>query len=550
MAQVINTNVASLNAQRNLNVSAGSLNTALQRLSSGLRINSAKDDAAGLAISERFTSQIRGLDQARRNANDGISLSQTAEAALQSSSDILQRIRELAIQSANATNSAGDRAALNAEVQQLTQELQRIATNTEFNGQKLLDGSFTSASFQVGAQANQTITATSGNFQVNAYGNFRIGGLATSTNTPNGVGDLVVGSPADGQLTTANIPDSRIAGDTIRLSSSLGSKQISYPVGASAEDIAAKINQAETGVRATAFTSFVLGADDGNANAASFRQGENYTFQIATDTTAGVDPGSYTTVAFSVGGSATGDPANSANHLAAAVQAFNDVSGKTGFVAKIVETDNGYFGIQLTSEAGKDLRIINASPAGNDLALEDLRALDGNPANLSDPLTGGPLAANATPTTWTDADAAWITGQVILDSDRSFSLTTENSTTDILINGNIDQTAGGALQATENMDISTVEAANRTLAMVDSALAAVNNQRARYGALQSRFENTIMNLQSTSENLSASRSRIRDADFAAETANLTRAQILQQAGTAMLAQANQIPQRVLQLLQG
>ena len=180
MAQVINTNVASLNAQRNLSVSQGALATSLQRLSSGLRINSAKDDAAGLAISERFTAQIRGLDQARRNANDGISLSQTAEAALQSSGDILQRIRELAIQAANATNSAGDRAALNSEVQQLSQELQRIATNTEFNGQKLLDGSFTSAQFQVGAAAFQTITATSGNFQTDAYGNFRIGGLAAN----------------------------------------------------------------------------------------------------------------------------------------------------------------------------------------------------------------------------------------------------------------------------------------------------------------------------------------------------------------------------------
>ncbi len=547
MAQVINTNVASLNAQRNLNNSAASLSTSLQRLSSGLRINSAKDDAAGLAISERFTSQIRGLDQARRNANDGISLAQTAEAALQSTGDILQRIRELAIQSANATNSAGDRAALNSEVQQLTQELQRIATNTEFNGLKLLDGSFSSASFQVGANANQTITATSGNFQTNAYGNFRIGGLAATSNTPNGVGDLVVGTTPRAQLTTAQIPDSRIAGDTITISSSLGSKAITYAPDASAEQIAAKINQAETGVRATANTSFILGADDQGSNAASFQQGASYTFLMATDTTAGSDPGSYTTVSFSIGGTASGSAAGSASHLSAAVQAFNDVSGRTGFVAKIVETDNGFFGIQLTSEAGKDLRLINASETGNDLALEDLRAIDGDPTNSSDLLTGGALAANNTSTSWTDTDAAWITGQIILDSDRSFSIISGATNTDILL---IAGTAGGELQTAENMDISTVDAAYRTLALVDSALAAVTGQRARYGALQSRFENTIMNLQSTSENLSASRSRIRDADFAAETANLTRAQILQQAGTAMLAQANQIPQRVLQLLQG
>jgi flagellin len=543
MSQVINTNIASLNAQRNLNTSQGSLATSLQRLSSGLRINSAKDDAAGLAISERFTAQIRGLDQARRNANDGISLAQTAEAALQSSGDILQRIRELAIQSANATNSAGDRAALNAEVQQLTQELQRIATTSEFNGQKLLDGSFTSASFQVGANANQTITATSGNFQINAYGNFRVGGLATSSNTPNGVGDLVVGSTADAQLTTAVTGNSSgIVGDTITISSSLGSKDITYAAGASAEDIAAKINQAQTGVRASALTAFVLGADDANS-ADQFLQGGSYTFHLATDTTDGQDPASYTTVSFTIGGSASGVAAASASHLSTAVQAFNDVSGRTGFVAKIVETDNGNLGIQLVSEAGKDLRITNDSATGNDVAIEDLTVIGGDATTAS--ALSQSIAAQNNSNAWGAANSVWLTGQVILDSDRSFAITANE--TDILLTAG---TAGGQLQAVESLDVGTVEAANRTLAMVDSALAAVTSQRARYGALQSRFENTISNLQATSENLSASRSRIRDADFAAETANLTRAQILQQAGTAMLAQANQLPQRVLQLLQG
>ncbi|MBA4743476.1 MAG: flagellin [Azoarcus sp.] len=543
MSQVINTNIASLNAQRNLNTSAGSLATSLQRLSSGLRINSAKDDAAGLAISERFTTQIRGLDQARRNANDGISLAQTAESALQSSGDILQRIRELAVQSANATNSSGDRAALNSEVQQLTQELQRIATTTEFNGQKLLDGSFTSASFQVGANANQTITATSGNFQTNAYGNYRIGGLATSSNTPNGVGDLVVGSTANAQLTTAGADGntSRIAGDTITVSSSLGSKDITYTAAASAEDIAAKVNQAETGVRASALTSFVLGADDLNAGADGFEQDTSYTFLMATETTSGADPDSWTTVSFSIGGNASGSAVTTSSQLSAAVQAFNDVSGRTGFTAKIVETDNGQYGIQLTSESGKDLRIMNDSSTA-DIALEDTSVIDGDTATGTNLDT---LTAGGSTNTWAAANATWVTGQVILDSDRSFSVTAAND--DILTAAG---TAGGQLQTVENLDVSTVEAANRTLAMVDSAIASVSGQRARYGALQSRFENTISNLQSTSENLSASRSRIRDADFAAETANLTRAQILQQAGTAMLAQANQIPQRVLQLLQG
>ncbi|MDH5601606.1 MAG: flagellin, partial [Gammaproteobacteria bacterium] len=180
MPQVINTNIMSLNSQRNLNTSQSALQTSLQRLSSGLRINSAKDDAAGLAISERFTSQIRGLDQAVRNANDGISLAQTAEGALAESGNILQRIRELAVQSANATNSASDRQALQSEVSQLVSELDRIASSTEFNGQKLLDGTFGTAIFQVGANANQTIQATTANFRANNFGNYRVEGAGAS----------------------------------------------------------------------------------------------------------------------------------------------------------------------------------------------------------------------------------------------------------------------------------------------------------------------------------------------------------------------------------
>jgi flagellin len=546
MAQIINTNVASLTAQRNLNNSANSLSTSLQRLSSGLRINSAKDDAAGLQISERFTAQIRGLDQARRNANDGISLAQTAESGLQSSGDILQRIRELAVQSANATNSAGDRAALNAEVQQLTQELQRIATSTEFNGQKLLDGSFTSATFQVGANANQTITATSGNFQINAYGNYRIGGLATSSDTPNGVGDLMVGSTADGQLTQAGADANTsaiTAGDTITITSSLGTKDITYNADSSAEQIAAKINQAETGVKATAITQFVLGADDAGSGAAGFQQDTSYTFLLATQTDAGSDPDSWITVSFSVGGTSSGSAANQASQLNAAVQAFNDVAGKTGFTAKIVETDNGQFGLLLTSESGKDIRLVNDSASGNDVIIEDIQVLDGDDGTASTLSTTLTAADNAN--AWTAASGAWVTGQVILDSDRSFTLTTGN--TELTTASG---TFGAQLQEVDKIDISTVEAANRTLALVDSALAAVNAQRARYGALQSRFESTISNLQATSENLTASRSRIRDADFAAETANLTRAQILQQAGVAMLSQANALPSNVLSLLRG
>ncbi|MDH4134606.1 MAG: flagellin, partial [Gammaproteobacteria bacterium] len=519
--------------------------TALQRLSSGLRINSAKDDAAGLAISERFTAQIRGLDQARRNANDGVSLAQTAESALQSSGDILQRIRELAVQSANATNSAGDRAALNNEVQQLTQELQRISTTTEFNGQKLLDGSFTSASFQVGANANQTITATSGNYQTNAYGNYRIGSLAATKET--GAGDLTVGSTADGQLAQINqsLDTSIVAGDTVTIASGYGSFDITYSAGASAADVAASINQANTGVRASAINTMVLGADDGGGGVAGFQQGDSYTLYLSNDTadaTGGTAPGTYTTVSFSIGGTAGAGTVTSADQLNAAVQAFNDQSGKTGFIAKIVKTDNGYYGIQLTSEAGKDLRMVADANNASTIQFEDSFVLDGDTATAA--TTSVAVSATTATGVWAAGDGDWVTGQLILDSEKSFSLTVAGA--DFIVAGA--GTYAGQLQTVEKMDVSSYEAALRTFATVDSALASVTNQRARYGALQSRFESTITNLQTTSENLTASRSRIRDTDFAAETANLTRAQILQQAGVAMLAQANASPQNVLALL--
>ncbi|MCL2829569.1 MAG: flagellin [Betaproteobacteria bacterium] len=549
MPQIINTNIPSLNSQRNLNVSQSSLATSLQRLSSGLRINSAKDDAAGLSISERLTAQVRGLDQAGRNANDGISLAQTAEGALQSSGDILQRIRELAVQSANATNSPSDRMALNAEVQQLSQELQRIATTTDFNGRKLLDGSFTSAMFQVGANANQTITATSGNFQVNAYGNFRLGGLAASTTI--GLGDLTVGSTETMSLTQFGTGDaSKIAGGTLGIASGSGSFNVTYAAHASAETLAGAINQAEAGVRATAITSFVLGANDAAATAAtnSFLQGGSYTFMLANDmTTTGAGsaaPASWTTVSFTIGGADTASAVSSSDQLNAAVQAFNDAAGKTGFTASIVQTDNGKYGIRLTNEAGKDLRIQSDAGSTNTVALEDIKVIDGSTATLAG--STGTLSAGTSAGMWDATAAVWVSGQINIDSDKSFAVTSDATNADFFKVANT--TYGGQLQTVDAMDVSTYESSMRTLAIADSALAAVNGQRSRYGALQSRFESTIVNLQTTSENLSASRSRIRDTDFAAETANLARAQVLQQAGIAMLAQANSLPQNVLSLL--
>jgi flagellin len=566
MPQIINTNISSLNAQRNLNRSQSDLFVSLQRLSSGLRINSAKDDAAGLAISDRMTTQIRGLDQARRNANDGISLAQVAEGALQSSTDILQRIRELAIQSMNATNSASDRSALNNEVQQLAQELQRVAATTEFNGQKLLDGSFSGAVFQVGANANQTITATAANFQTNAYGNYRIGALAATTQT--GFGELSKGVVPAANLTRAGATNDQspiTAGGTLSLNTATGSTSINYSAGASAFDIAGSINQAAVGVRASATTQFVLGANDAAVvGSAGFTQNTTYSFYLSTDTTdptGGTPPAAgFVSVSFVTGGSDSTSQISSADQLNAAAQAFNDAAGKTGFTAKVVRTDSGAFGLHIVNENGKDLRINNTS--ADPVVFEDTRAIDGDAATTSNDLptlanpqlqTHTNLVPSGDTNTWGDGApglGTWITGQIVLDSETSFSITDQppsgGTPTGFL---NITTAAGSVLQQTKDVDISTVDAANRTISIIDSALTSINNQRARYGALQSRFESTITNLQTTSENLSASRSRIRDADFAMETATLTRNQILQQAGVAMLSQANALPNQVLKLLQ-
>ena len=489
MAATINTNVSSLTAQRNLGMSQASLNTSIQRLSSGLRINSAKDDAAGLAISERFTSQIRGLNQAVRNANDGISLAQTAEGALKASGDILQRVRELSVQSANATNSAGDRKAIQAEVGQLLSELDRISTTTEFNGQKLLDGSFGSATFQVGANANQTITATTGNFRTNTYGTQR----ATSAELAPAATAATIATMAG----TFDIAGIETAGVTLVAADTAGTA-------------AAKINalSEKTGVTASARTQVQL---------ASFQDGGSYSIAVKGDNTA---TGAEANVTFSVKDS-------SPEGLASAVKAFNDVSSKTGITAKL--SDDGT-AVNLINESGANIDLTN-----NSTAVGDTFTMVGYDASTDDFGTTPSAAVAGGGGTMVAA------GYVEFDSDKGFAIQNTTGTTFV---------ADGAaeLKTVSTIEVSTVDGSSKALKIIDSALAAVNGQRASFGALQSRFETTVNNLQSTSENMSASRGRIQDADFAAETANLSRAQILQQAGTAMVAQANQLPQGVLALL--
>ena len=478
MAATINTNVSSLTAQRNLGMSQLSLNTSIQRLSSGLRINSAKDDAAGLAISERFTSQIRGLNQAVRNANDGISLAQTAEGALKASGDILQRVRELSVQSANATNSAGDRKAIQAEVGQLLSELDRISTTTEFNGQKLLDGSFGSATFQVGANANQTITATTGNFRTTTYG----AQLKASASVP-----AAATAPA--------------AAATTVIVNGLQSKTVNVDAADTAAKIAAAVNAAAetTGVTASA------------RNVSEFKITTAGAVSLAIK-------GDNTTTAANITFSAT-----STSDLAEGVKAFNDVASQTGITAKLNSAGDG---ILLTNDAGSDINIVNNST----VAVASL---------ASQNATASTLTFSAALSMAVAGGAANSRGTVEFSSDKGFSMA---GTSAYVVAG------ASTLNSVNTIDVSTVDGSTKALKIIDSALSAVNGQRASFGALQSRFETTVNNLQSTSENMSASRGRIQDADFAAETANLSRAQILQQAGTAMVAQANQLPQGVLALL--
>jgi flagellin len=496
MPQIINSNIPSLNSQRNLNRTQGDLSSALQRLSSGLRINSAKDDAAGLAISERMTSQIRGLNQAQRNSNDGISLAQVAEGALTSAGDVLQRVRELAVQSANASNSAGDRQALQAEVNQLLSELDRIASTTEFNGQKLLDGTFGTANFQVGANANQVITASTGNFRTAVYGNNRVSSTSVATSVSLDVTDANVAAKIG----------PRTADATLTINGFVGSSgAIAVTAGDSAKVVAASINakNALTGVYASARTE----------TTATFSAPGAYAFQIVSENAA-TDPAN---VSFNITGT------SGADNLGAALSAINDQSAKTGVTASV----NASGALILTNAAGGDIFLRNTTVGNTNGGTIDL----GNGAAILE--AAG--AAN---------NNIGYTGTITLDSEKSFIATGTA--------GSVLTTAseGSDLMSVSSIDLSSFSKATDALSIVDSALAAVNGQRAKFGALQARFETTIANLQITSENLSASRSRIRDADFAAETAALSRAQVLQQAGTAMLAQANALPQNVLRLLQG
>ena len=599
MPQIINTNVASLNSQRSLNMSQASLSTSLQRLSSGLRINSAKDDAAGLAISTRMSSQVTGLNQASRNANDGISLAQTAEGGLQSITDSLQRMRELSVQASNATNTATDRAALQQEVDTLVQQINTVASQTAFNGVKLLDGTFNAQSFQIGANSGEALTinslasakadalgvGTTSSFSSTTAGAVATGAIAAGGITVNGFG---IGPSVRDGLSAAGSNDSAISKAA---AFNAVSGQTGVTAKASATTLAGIANTAQAAIAGDA-TDFIyvnnvkLGAIAAGAdavtqganvaaafNAVSNQSGVTATFSTSTgavsltaaegrnisligagtgadiantgltigaggdivaagaSTGAALAAGDLTINGYDIGAVAADAAATPGNNLAAAI---NALTSKTGVTA----TNNSG---TLTLSAGEGQAITISGNLAHATATETATGFSADQLGAGADETANAASSNAVITR----------GNITLSSTNSAGITLSGS--DIARSGL--SSAYTAATATfgagiASVDLTTATGAQNAIAMIDSALANINSSRANLGALQNRFASVVSNLATTSENLTASRSRILDADFAAETANLSRGQIMQQAGTAMLAQANSLPQGVLSLLRG
>jgi flagellin len=489
MALSVITNTASLNAQNNLSKSSAGLQKSMERLSSGMRINKAGDDAAGLQISNRLTSQIEGLAVAQRNANDGISIAQTAEGAMSASTDILQRMRELALQSANGSNSSDDRKSLQKEVTALQDELTRIAETTSFGGQQLLDGTFGNKNFQVGANANETIGLTLGNIRANNLGNYAF--------NLNGSKSGFAVQDADNDLTAET------SGFEIQSANGKKTTGITYSADASIKSIADDINAATT-------------AADVNVKA-TVENTISATFSAATN---GND------IDLEINGETFELLGFNQTDLTETVAAING-NAAAGVTASL--DDNDPSKLILSSDDDIGIAITDANNAGTNVTTAGATiTVTGN--------AGTPLAAQG------EGNAITAVAEIVLNSTDSFSilgasaeLFDSSSTT-------------SSLNSVATVDLKTQLGSQSALEVIDAALASIDEQRADLGAVQNRFDYTISNLANIQENVSASRSRIQDTDFAVETANLTKNQILQQAGTSILAQANQLPQAALSLI--
>ena len=490
---VINTNTASINAQYNLNKVNKEMEAAMEQLSSGKRINSAADDAAGLAISTRMESQVRGLSMAIKNAGDAQSLVDTTEGAHDEVTNILQRMRELAIQAANDTNVSSDRVSLNAEVSQLTAEIDRIAMQTTWNGVAVLDGSFTGKQMQIGAEAGQVINISVDSAKSSDIGNYTL--------------------KSDSHAVAANTID----GDDLVVNGHLGSATVAVAAAASVKDVVTSINNASgsTGVSATAITK---------AKLSGLSAADSVAFTLTGDAAATIS----VTVA-------------SKTHLGEIKDAINAKSGVTGITAAFGDDTSE---VVLTHLYGEDIKItgMNTTTAATTLTLE---ALDSDGADLSTPDT----------TTISEAVTATgtVVGQLALQSIKSFTVSGDTATAEDGFFNILNGTAAGgtaSLSAISALDISTIAGANSAINAIDGALDKINAMRGDLGAVSNRLDHTMSNLGSIQINIEASQSRIEDADFAKVTGDLTKSQIMSQAATAMLAQANASKQGVLSLLQG
>jgi flagellin len=496
MGMVLNTNIGAIQAQRALTESRAEMEKAMERLATGLRINSAADDAAGLAMVERMNSQIRGLTMATKNANDGIALIKTTENALVEVSGMLQRMRELAVQAANATNSDTERAFANDEINQLQQEVSRVSANTRYNGTQILNGSFSAKSLQVGIMSGEDISFSIDSVESGLLGVYE----AVSPAIP----PVAVSSTA--YASTNNGVD----GDDLTIVGNGNSRTVTIETSETAKDVATKIN-------AVAGATTVL---------AQARTTALFYSSSATDVSYTIKVNNVETAAFTLSSAGVTD----------AVTKINAITASTGVMASA--TSDGK--VRLIDQDGDNITIENTTATVTSLyvgALENdgaTAAAAGNVANL--------LASGGN-------DITTISGTIRLTSTKGFTVTQDTAVgagSSFFTDGEIAATLG----AVSSVDVSTTIGASNALAILDGALDTVSAMRGSLGTLQNRLDYAVSNLMKVTEYTIGSRSRIQDADFAAETSRLAKAQVLQQAGAAMLSQANASTDTVLQLLRG
>lgn len=553
MAQVINTNSLSLLTQNNLNKSQSSLNTAIERLSSGMRINSAKDDAAGQAIANRFTANIKGLTQATRNANDGISIAQTTEGALTEVNNNLQRVRELSVQAANGTNSDSDLSSIQAEITQRLDEINRVSEQTQFNGVKVLSADAGKLTVQVGANDGETIDIDLQEISAKTLGldGFNVDGTG-SKNKQAGASDLLVAGFAAGATTNGVTAYSR----TLTAAAN----------GAMADDVLAKMQDTGT-VSITGAATYTYNASTKSYTAAEAARTQANTLTsltpaAGTSVTATVKLGSYSTdVKIDSNGNLTDAADGSTLYLDASNNLTKTGSGATvaATLTNLLDSTNGMTtagdSITIASTGAKYTANATGAAAGaNTFTVANEGATAGQVSAL---INAGAGSIDIDGAGATVAYAVAAAGGAVTGAFMGVAGLTTVAAENVNLNANgvVTDSAGSVVYADSANPgkVTTQAVSNSTktvdpLAAIDAALSKVDKLRSSLGAVQNRFDSTIANLGTTVTNLSSSRSRIEDADYAVEVSNMTRAQILQQAGTSVLAQANQTTQGVLSLL--